>query len=195
MPRMIEFAKPIRIDRLTRIFRLKGVDVFVHWTVFLIAAAMIYATRRNPWVTLTAGVSWLSLLLLHECGHMIAARRTHTPVFSIELYPIFGFCRFEVPWSRFDHCVIAWGGVIAQLAVAAPIMLWVSAFGYTRFAPVNAVLGILGGYSLVVAVFNLLPVRPLDGSMAWRIVPEFIKRKKDRNKKKKKAASAGWRTY
>ena len=193
MPRMIEFPNPIRLDRLTRVFRLKGVDVFVHWTVLLIAAVMVYATRRNPWVTLAAGASWLGLLLLHECGHMIAARRRHTQVISIELYPIFGFCRFEIPWSRFDHCIIAWGGVIAQLVVAVPIMLCVSAFGYTPFAPVNAIFGILGGYSLVLAAFNLLPVRPLDGSMAWRIVPEFIKRVKGR--KKKKTSSAGWRSY
>ncbi|HZI58711.1 MAG TPA: hypothetical protein VFF39_18155 [Verrucomicrobiae bacterium] len=193
MSRTIEFANPIRIDRLTRILRLRGVDVYVHWSVFLIAAIMIYATYRKPWVTITAGASWLGLLLLHECGHMIAAQRKHTRVISIELYPIFGFCRFEVPWSRFDHCIIAWGGVMAQLAVAVPVMLWVSAFGYTRFGPVNAILGILGGYSLVIAAFNLLPVRPLDGSMAWYIVPEFIKRVKGRNKKK--ASSAGWRSY
>jgi len=193
MSRMIEFPNPVRIDRLTLVCRLKGVDVFVHWTVFLIAALMFYATRRNPWVTLTAGASYLGLLLLHECGHMIAAHRRHTQVTGIELYPIFGFCRFEIPWSRFDHCIIAWGGVIAQLVVAVPLILWVSAVGYTHFAPVNAIMGILGGYSLVLAAFNLLPVRPLDGSMAWRIVPEFIKRVKGR--KKKKAASAGWRSY
>ncbi|HEX3156476.1 MAG TPA: site-2 protease family protein [Candidatus Angelobacter sp.] len=191
MSRILEFPNPIRIDRLTRVFRLNGVDVFVHWTVFLIAGLMVYATRRSPWVTLTAGASWLCLLLLHECGHMIAARRRHTRIISIELYPIFGFCRFEIPWSRFDHCIIAWGGIIAQLVVAVPIILCVSAFGYTRFAPLNAILGILGGYSLVLGAFNLLPVRPLDGSMAWRIVPEFIKRVKSRNKKK--ASAAGWR--
>ena len=122
MSRMIEFPNPIRIDRLTRVFRLNGVDVFVHWTVFLIAAFMVYATRRNPWVTLTAGASYLGLLLLHECGHMIAAHRRHTQVTCIELYPIFGFCRFEIPWSRFDYCIIAWGGVTAQLVVAVPFM-------------------------------------------------------------------------
>jgi Zn-dependent protease len=193
MPRMIEFVNPIRFDRLTRVFRFQGVDVFVHWTVFLIAAVMVYAARRNPWVTLTAGASWLGLLLLHECGHMIAARRVHTPVISIELYPISAYCRFEVPWSRFDYCVIAWGGVIAQLAVAVPIMLWVSAFGYTRFEPVNAGLVVLGDYSLVIVVLNLLPVKSLDGSIAWRIVPEFIKRMKSRNNKK--ASSAGCGSY
>jgi hypothetical protein len=46
MSRMIEFPNPVRIDRLTLVCRLKGVDVFVHWTVFLIAALMLYTTRR-----------------------------------------------------------------------------------------------------------------------------------------------------
>jgi Zn-dependent protease len=49
-------------------------------------------------------------------------------------------------------------------------------FGYTRFEPLNAALAILGGVSLVVAVFNLLAVPPLDGSTAWGIVPELIER-------------------
>jgi Zn-dependent protease len=190
---MFEFAKPIRFDRLTMIFRLRGVGVYVHWTVFLIAGLMVYATRRQPWVTLAAGASWLSLILLHEYGHAIAARYRHARVLSIELYPICGFCHFETPWSRFDHCVIAWGGIIAQLAVAAPILLWVSAFGYSRSAPVNAVLGILGGYSLLVAAFNLLPVGRLDGTIAWGIIPAFINRIKLRQQKKK--SSSGWRSY
>ena len=60
------------------------------------------------------------------------------------LYPIFGITKFETSWSRFDHCVIAWGGVIAQSVVALPIVGWVILFGYTRFEPINAVLAILG---------------------------------------------------
>ncbi|HEX4603484.1 MAG TPA: hypothetical protein VH724_05775, partial [Candidatus Angelobacter sp.] len=72
---------------------------------------MIYATIRKPWITLAAGASWLGLILLRECGHMIAAHRKRSRVLSIELYPICGFCRFEIPWSRFDYCVIAWGGI------------------------------------------------------------------------------------
>jgi Zn-dependent protease len=97
-------------------------------------------------------------------------------VFSVEIYPIFGLTKFEMPWSRFDHCVIAWGGVIAQAIVAVPIVVYVSVFGYTRFEPANAVLALLGFFSLGVAVFNLLPIRRLDGSTAWGIVPEAIKR-------------------
>jgi Zn-dependent protease len=124
---------------------------------------------------------------------MIAAHRKHSRVLSIEIYPIFGLCHFEIPWSRFDHCVIAWGGVVAQLVVAIPILLWLSVFGYSRFAPVNAALAILGGYSLLMAAFNLLPVGRLDGAIAWGIIPEFFNRAKLR--RKRKSSSSGWRSY
>jgi len=88
-----------------------------------------------------------------------------------------------MPWSRFDHCVIAWGGVIAQAVVAAPILLYVNIFGYTRFQSVNAVLGLLGFFSIGVAAFNLLPIGRLDGSIAWGLIPEAIKRLRNGNRK------------
>jgi Zn-dependent protease len=100
----------------------------------------------------------------------------HCEVLSIQLYPVFGITKFETPWSRFDHCVIAWGGVIAQAAVALPVVGWVILFGYTRFEPLNALLALLGFFSLGVAAFNLLPIAPLDGAIAWAIIPESIKR-------------------
>lgn len=195
MPPVIQFANPIRFDRLTRIARVRGVDVYIHWTVFCLAGLMIYASFRKPWLTIAGGASWLALMLLHECGHMIAAHRRHTHVYAIELYPLHGLCRFDLPYSRFDHCVIAWGGVIAQAAVALPLLLWVLIFGYTHFDPIDAVLGILGPFSLVIAAYNLLPVGRLDGAIAWAIIPEYIRRRKQSKAKKAAAGSSGWRTY
>jgi Zn-dependent protease len=81
-------------------------------------------------------------------------------VSSIELYPIWGITRFTLPYSRFDHCVIAWGGVAAPAVVAIPLIARVELFGYSRFQPVNAMLAIGGFLSLSFAVFNLLPIRP-----------------------------------
>jgi Zn-dependent protease len=72
-------------------------------------------------------------------------------------------------------------------------MAGVELFGYSRFNPVNAALFIFGQYSLVVAVFNLLPVRGLDGAMAWRIIPEAIKRL--RGQKAKKASAGRYGSY
>ena len=107
---------------------------------------------------------------------MVAAQRKCCAVWSIELYPIWGITRFEEPYSRYDHCIIAWGGVVAQALVAVLLLVWVQVFGHTRFQAVNAILAIFGFFSLSTIVLNLLPIRPLDGAIAWDLLPAFFKR-------------------
>jgi Zn-dependent protease len=65
---------------------------------------------------------------------------------------------------------------VAQAIVAVPLLIWGETFGYTRFQAVNAILAILGFFSLSVAVFNLFPIRPLDGAIAWGLLSAFLKR-------------------
>jgi stage IV sporulation protein FB len=194
MPRFIQLAKPFKPDRLTPVLRIKGVNVFVHWSVFVIAAIMLLGTIRRPVMTFVGVACYLSVILIHECGHMVAAQLKGYAVDGIFLYPIHGLCTFQMPWSRFDQCVIAWGGVAAQALVALPLIVWLAVFGYTRFAAVNAVLAILGCYSLLVAVFNLIPAGRLDGRLAWGLIPEWIARIRNRRKRPRKR-TADWRTY
>lgn len=189
----VQLVKPFKFERLTRVLRVRGTYIYIHWTVFLISGLLILAALRHPWVTLAAGAAWLGLIFIHECGHMLAAERKGCAVPAIDLYPIHGCCHFDQPWSRYDHCVIAWGGVIAQAVVAVPMILALLLFGYSRFEPINAVMVILGGYSVLTAVYNLLPIRPLDGAIAWGIIPEAIRRAKSR--RKKKDSRPHWRSY
>jgi len=195
MPKLIQLARPLKIERLTRLFKISGVDVYVHWSVFVIAAIMILGAIRQPAMTIVGMICYLSLLLLHECGHMIAARRHRCQVEYIELYPIHGRCCFQIPWSRLDHCAIAWGGVLAQAVVALPLVAYLAVFGYTRFEAVNAVLAVLGGYSLLVVVFNLIPAGRLDGTIAWGLIPELIKRERSRRARRAAKRTTDWRTY
>jgi membrane-associated protease RseP (regulator of RpoE activity) len=176
MTRVIRVPTPIVMQRLTRVVQIYGTDVFVHWSVFLIAALMLVGAKRRPLETVVGLVCYLSVLFIHETGHLIAARRRGCEVFSMELYPIFGLVRYETPWSRFDHCVIAWGGVVAQAVVAIPIMVWIELRGFTHFDAANAALALLGPFSLLVAAFNLLPFGRLDGAVAWKLIPEFFRR-------------------
>jgi stage IV sporulation protein FB len=176
MPKTVEVPIPIRIDKLTEILRIRGVPVYLHWSVLLIAVLILVNVIHHPAGSLLGLAAYISVLLIHESGHLIAAQRMRCEVLSIQLYPIFGITKFETPWSKFDHCLIAWGGVIAQAVVALPTVGWVILFGYTRFEPINAVLALLGFFSLGVAAVNLLPIAPLDGAIAWAIIPESIKR-------------------
>jgi hypothetical protein len=176
MPRNLEFPLPIKVDKLTRILRIRGVDVYVHWTLIVIWAVLLFNAISKPLLCLVALFCYTGVILIHECGHLIAAQKLHTTVYSIELYPICGVCRFAAPWSRLDHCVIAWGGVAAQAVVAIPAILWLSIFGYSNLQPINAAIVLLGPFSLFIAAMNLLPTGNLDGKVAWGLLPALIHR-------------------
>jgi len=180
VPPIFKFENPIRFDKRTKIGQIRGVDTYVHWTVFVVAAFFLAGVMRRPGLTLLGLAAYWGVLLIHETGHLIVAQRLGCPVFSIELYPIFGVTKFGTPWSRIDHCKIAWAGVLAQATVAAPFIAWVAAFGYSRFEAVNMLIVILGFFSLAVAVFNLLPTPPLDGATAWGIFPALLARRRDK---------------
>jgi Zn-dependent protease len=161
----------LKSRRLIHVAKIRGVNVYVHWTAILVGAAILLGAFRNPRLTFVVLISYMSVLLIHECGHLVAAQRRRYEVLSIELYPIFGVTRFETPQSRIDRCAIAWGGVIAQAMIGIPLVIWIAVVGYSRFEEINAVLAILGVYSLCIAAFNLLPIAPLDGAVAWGLIP------------------------
>jgi Zn-dependent protease len=135
---------------------------------------MLIGTFRKPLATIVGLAAYLSVLIVHESGHLLMARLKGYDALSMELYPFSGFARFERPSSRFDWALIAWGGVLAQAIVGIPVFLYVVVWGYTPFEPLNAVLAVLGGFSLFVALLNLLPVGPLDGTVAWDLIPAFF---------------------
>jgi Zn-dependent protease len=175
--------RPQHLPRLIEVMQIKRVRVFVHWSVLLIGAIILIRAFDDPLQAFTILGGYYGVILLHECGHMIAAQRRGSFVSSIELYPIWGITHFSEPRSRFDQCVIIWGGVLAQALVGVPIVIWIETFGYTRFPHVNTILAIFGYFSFVVAVYNLIPLRPLDGAMAWRLLPSLFKRPTSRSQR------------
>ncbi len=190
MAKLIRVPLPIKVDRLTRIAQVRGADVYVHWSVLLIAALMLVSATRGPLLTVAGISGWLVIMFIHECGHAFAAQRYHSQVLAIELYPIFGYTRFEAPWSRLAECVIVWAGVIAQSIFAIPVVTFLVLHGYTTAEPLNALLALLGPYSLAVVVFNLLPIGRLDGATAWKLLPALFN---SRRSPRSAAAQGRWR--
>lgn len=182
------YYRIMQVGRLTRVGQVYGVDIYVHWSILAFAVVILAMTNRKLATTLFGMAAYVALLILHESGHLIMARRRGCEPYSMALYPIFGLASFEAPESRIDRALIAWGGVLAQAVTAVPLTAYIAFVGYTRFEPVNAVLAILGGYSLLVAVFNLLPIRPMDGSRAWDIIPAWLEQRRNRNQR----PLAGW---
>jgi Zn-dependent protease len=120
--------------------------------------------------------AYFAAMLLHEWGHVVLARRRKCQVHEIELYPFVGLTRFSQPRTRLDHCIIAWGGVLFQGAVGVPILVWILLVGYTRVEVVNAFMAMFGYLTMVMLPLNLVPIPPLDGAIAWGIVPILVQR-------------------
>jgi membrane-associated protease RseP (regulator of RpoE activity) len=133
--------------------------------------------------------SYFGIILLHESGHAFFARKYGFTVTKIQLGFIHGKCEYEVPYDEFyelSDIVISWGGVIAQLIVAIPLIAIAQLSDIEHIYGMGPIVAFLGYISFMVAIVNLAPSEGLDGAIAWKIVPYILQNrsKAERNIKK-----------
>jgi hypothetical protein len=154
------------------VLRWRGVPLLAHWSFFAFPAALLPSVMIWPAAGGALVAASVLVVLIHELGHAAAARGRGCHVDCIALFAVHGQTTYSVPSTERDAIVIAWGGVLAQLAVAVPacgLLLWRPRLGI----PAEIFLFGVGPWSLLMAGINLLPLAGLDGAMAWR----FLRRK------------------
>ncbi len=168
--------------------RVAGIDVRVH-LIFLvfIAVELMRAGIDGGSMSMRLAGLMLALLfgivLLHEFGHCLACRRAGGNADEILMWPLGGlaWCRPPNRWRA--HLVTAAGGPAVNVAIAAvlvPVLgLWTGAWiGVAIPNPLSlgglfheavarswtlSALYLAGHVNLVILLFNLLPIFPLDG--------------------------------
>jgi Zn-dependent protease len=164
-----------------RLFRFAGVDVFLHWSWFLVAAFEING-RSHSYASLTWNVfeylGLFAIVLTHEYGHALACRQVGGVANRIVLWPLGGVAYVDPPpraganlWS------IAAGPLVNVVLV--PVFLAIGfAFrsaGWKESLPdLYALMRALSYVNLVLLVFNLLPIYPLDGGQILRSLLWFV---------------------
>jgi len=148
-----------------------GVSVRVHWSVPAIALFILGIGYRHIVIALAWVISYLGMIVIHELGHQFAAQKLQYRVHAISIYPLHGECEHDAPHSQWHSALIAWGGPLAQLILAIPFAFWTFFGRSTTIAALDVIIAVFAVYSPIVALFNLLPIEPLDGKKAWRIVP------------------------
>jgi Zn-dependent protease len=148
--------------------RIFGVPIRIHWTVLIVVAVCIHRGLGDPGEAIALGGSFLALMFLHDAAHVVVARAKRRQVMGVELRALHGNSVISSLSDR-EGITIAWAGVVAQLAVAIPAILWRMTMPVDNPAW-RLALEILGPFNLVLAGFHLLPIPWLDGTVAWRIL-------------------------
>lgn len=108
------------------LFRVRGIDLRVHWTFVLILIYGAFAYQNiasSPVVGSAYGVLVILLLFLcvtlHELGHALVAQYFNVKVPDITLLPIGGVARLEkMPDKPFQEFLISIAGPLVNFAIA-----------------------------------------------------------------------------
>lgn len=158
-----------------RLFRLKGIDVYLNWTWFLVAVFEIQARRGRYTSVLWNALEYLALfaiVLMHEFGHALACRSVGGTAENIMLWPLGGVAYVNPPqrpgatlWS------IAAGPLVnvALFPVFYVLTLGASAGHLDGSMPnLYQLLGSVAWINGALLIFNILPIYPLDGGQILR---------------------------
>ena len=165
-----------------RIGRIAGIDVYMHFTFLLLLAwvGISHYFARRDLGDAVQGLAFIlalfGIVVLHELGHALAARRYGIATRDITLLPIGGVARLERmpsdPWQEF---VVALAGPAVNVVLAAGIFA-VLTLGFGRFpAMLNPFAPVRGGFldqmflvNVWLVLFNMLPAFPMDGGRVLR---------------------------
>jgi Zn-dependent protease len=165
-----------------KLFTAAGIDVFLHFSWFLVAYWQIsrrLGTYESPLWAVFEYLALFAIVLVHEFGHALACRQVGGQAHRIVLWPLGGIAYVSPPrrpgatlWS------IAAGPLVNVALVPVFLILGVAFPDSAGMHPdAHALLTQVTLINYVLLIFNLLPIFPLDGgqilwSMLWYVFGE-----------------------
>jgi|SRR5579872_178823 Zn-dependent protease len=163
------------------LFRFSGIDVFLHWSWFLVAAYEI-RSRAGSY----SSVSWnileyvglFLIVLLHEFGHALACRQVGGKADRIVLWPLGGVAYVDPPQRPGATLWSIAAGPLVNVVLVLPLGVFYVLGNSSNWHAVSPDL-----YHLVQALFwinvgllafNVLPIYPLDGGQILRSLLWFL---------------------
>ena len=163
-----------------KVGRIAGIEVFVHATFLILLGwvALSHYLQRRSWEDALGGLGFIlalfGIVVLHELGHALTARRFGIRTRDITLLPIGGVARLErMPEKPAQELLVALAGPAVNVVLALILLAILIAAGEKVSA---ADVQVVGGHvvatlmwvNVTLAVFNLLPAFPMDGGRVLR---------------------------
>ena len=158
-----------------RLFRLAGIEVFLHWSWFVVAVYEIQVRASGYSSPVWNVLEYLSLFVivtLHEFGHSLACRQVGGIAERIVLWPLGGVAYVRPPQRPGATLWSLAAGPLVNVALV-PVLMGVGFLGrllgwWEAQPDLLQLLGAVSVMNLMILVFNLLPVYPLDGGQILR---------------------------
>jgi Zn-dependent protease/CBS domain-containing protein len=165
-----------------RLGRLFGIEVRVHATFLILLGwvAMSHFMAGHGLSMAASGVAYIlsvfAIIVLHELGHALTARRFGIATRDITLLPIGGVARLErMPTKPSQELLVAIAGPAVNVALAFLLFAALVAMGTIEDA---TQLTFVGGPFLAklmwtnigLAAFNVIPAFPMDGGRVLRAI-------------------------
>jgi len=155
-----------------RLFRFKGIDVFLHWSWFLVAVFEIQGRTRSyssiGW-NIAEYLALFAIVTLHEFGHAFACRQVGGQANRIVLWPLGGVAYVDPPqrpgatlWS------IAAGPLVNVVLLPILFVAVILTRSVETSLDLRLLLLAIWTINKWLLIFNILPVYPLDGGQILR---------------------------
>jgi Zn-dependent protease/predicted transcriptional regulator len=160
--------------------RIAGIPIRVHLTLgFLLVWIAISSTihglgPRDVFAAVLLVAIVFAIIVVHELGHALVARRFGIPTREIVLLPIGGIARLaRTPDKPSQELLVALVGPLINVAIAGVLWLFVGGHldpgaSYGRALAIQLV-----WINIALAVFNLIPAFPMDGGRVLRALLSF----------------------
>jgi Zn-dependent protease len=153
------------------LFRIKGIDVYLNWTWFLVALFEIQARKGRYSSVLWNVMEYLALfaiVLTHEFGHALACRSVGGTADKIMLWPLGGVAYVNPPQRPGATLWSIAAGPLVNVALAPVLWLASTIAAGGQGQDFHALLWEVFKINLGLLIFNILPIYPLDGGQILR---------------------------
>jgi len=162
-----------------RLFRIAGIQVFLHFSWFIVGAyeiAVLSGRYSSAVWALYEYLALFGLVLMHEFGHALACRQVGGKAEEIVLWPLGGIAFVSPPPRPGAMLWSITAGPLVNVALA-PLLEFalIAARQHWRYEAPDAFTLVywIRTINLVLLVFNLIPVYPLDGGQILRALLWF----------------------
>ncbi|MGZ5022700.1 MAG: site-2 protease family protein [Chthoniobacterales bacterium] len=158
-----------------RLFRVAGIQVSLHFSWFLVAIYQLTSRNHGYHSPVFAVYEYLGLfliVLLHEFGHAFACRSVGGVANYILLWPFGGIAFVRPPPRPGAELWSIAAGPLVNVALV-PILFFVHALAFKQGLPWSApdfyrLIAGISGINVLILIFNLMPIYPLDGGQILR---------------------------